>query len=210
MRCSQFVRRHILVATVAAIVFLGVAPSFGVEVLDQSIFGPTVGSESLNAYSGDLYRAQVFSVGLTGQLTRVEAYFSGTGSSTFEIWNTVGGVPDEIPGTALASGTIAYDGDDFFGVDLSAANLNVTAGDVLALVQIGGSSTSQAKWKGLITGTYNGGDAFTTLTPNYSGAWVQEPWDLYFKSYVTVPEPGALALAMGGLPVLLVLLRRPR
>jgi hypothetical protein len=210
MSCSQFVRRHILVATVAAIVSLGVAPSFGVEVLDQSFFGPTVGSEVLTAYSGSLYRAQVFTVGRTGQLTRVEAYFSRNGSSTFEIWSTVDGVPEEIPSAALASGTIAYDGDGFVGVDLSDDNLNVTAGDVLALVEVGGTSTGIGIWKGLITGTYNGGDAFTTLTPNSSGEWVQEPWDLYFKSYVTVPEPGALALVMGGLPVLLVLLRRPR
>jgi hypothetical protein len=163
-----------------------------VQQLDQYYDGPT----GLGADVSFRYRAQTFTVGLTGQLTRIEANVWGTGSSVFEIWNTTAGVPATIPGTPLASGTINFNGNGFFGVDISPANLHVNSGDVLAIVQIGANVTSTAQWQGQDPGPYTGGTAFTTLSGDPSGAWVPLTFDFGFKTFVTVPEPGSALLLL--------------
>jgi hypothetical protein len=78
--------------------------------LDQS-FEPT----SPNVFAGidpSADKAQTFTVGITGQLTRVDVYIrrldAGTSDSlVFDIRETVSGVPIEDDGTTLASATLA-------------------------------------------------------------------------------------------------------
>ena len=165
-------------------------------VLDQEYNPP---SPNLFAGNGGLYRAQTFTVGLTGQMVRIETLMQGTGSSVFEIWNTIAGAPVPIVGTALASSTINFSSASptFAGVDITAANLYVTVGDVLAIVQIGGSSTGSGSWSGRSPGTYGAGAPYTTTFSDPSGAWTADDWDFGFRTFVT-PEPTSFALAAFG------------
>ena len=203
-----FLRRQFaaIVRAVLAVVFavgLIVAASRNLmasEILDQEFFPSPA---TLEAHNGDLYRAQVFTVGVTGQLTRVEAYMGGIGSSVFEIWDTVISEPFPIAPTPLASGTLSFSTGstairDFEELDLSSANLQVQAGDRLALVQIGGSSTGFGSWWGNSGGGYAGGAAHTTLTTSPSGAWAEQSWDFGFRTYIdAIPEPSTAMMVLG-------------
>jgi hypothetical protein len=172
-------------------------------MLDQAFEGPF----DIFAPNGDLYRAQTFTVGTSGLLTSFEVAMRGSpggGTSDFEIWSTSGGVPEAIPGTTLAAGTVSFgDGQAWVGADISAFGLNVTVGDMLALVQIGGSSTGSGDWAGTEGGGYTGGVGFSTFFTDPSGAWHDELVqaggvdDLGFRTYIdpaAIPEPSALAL----------------
>lgn len=172
------------------------------SMLDQAFEGEWIGE----AHNGILYRAQTFTVGLSGLLTGFEVYMNGPGgTSDFEIWSTAGGAPEAIPGTALAAGTVSFGASEaWVAADLSASSLNVTAGDVLALVQIGGNSTGSGSWFVGANG-YAGGAAFITTTSAPSGAWVNVGEDFLFRTFVdpdavaAVPLPPALYLFGSGL-----------
>jgi len=201
-------------STLAALlaVLLWAPSSHAVPMLDQAFEGDT----TLTAPNGDLYRAQTFTVGLSGLLTGFEVSMAGGlegGTSDFEIWSTSGGVPQTIPGTALAAGTVSFgtETEAWVGADISAFGLNVTVGDMLALVQIGGSSTGSASWAGTSVGGYAGGEAFGTYPSNPSGAWNVltsaggDTRDFKFRTFVdpdavaTVPEPSTVVLMGLGL-----------
>ena len=192
MKTSTLAIITVVIATITAGVF---PPTLTAGILDQE-YNP----DPVNAWysNSDLYRAQVFTVGLTGQMERIEALLHGTGSATFDIWPTVGGsgVPVAIDiHSPLASGTIHFDSDKpaFAGVDITSANLNVTAGDVLALVQIGGSSTGSGSWAGDTSSGYGGGSFYSTYSSDPSGAWNLLDRDIGFRTFV-VPEPASLSL----------------
>ncbi|MGD2063524.1 MAG: PEP-CTERM sorting domain-containing protein [Nitrospirota bacterium] len=202
-------RTGTLVAVLAALLWGPAAHA--VSTLDQAFEGPF----DIFAPNGALYRAQTFTVGLSGLLTRFEVPMRGSpggGTSDFEIWSTSGGVPEAIPGTTLAAGTVSFgDGQAWVGADISASGLNVTAGDVLALVQIGGSSTGSGDWAGTEGGGYTGGVGFSTFFTDPSGAWHDElaqPGgvdDLGFRTFVdpdavaAIPEPATVVLMGLGL-----------
>jgi len=164
---------------------------------------PTVDQANDNPYSGFAqiageYRAQTFTVGTTGSLSRFEVELFGvgaTGSAVFEIWNTISGRPIPVPGTALASATITFSGVDhtFVAADLT-PGISVKAGDVLAIVLKGGPG-QLAYWDH--TGDlYLSGSAFTTATADPTGPWILiggfgGPQDFNFRTYVDV-DPAAL------------------
>lgn len=136
---------------------------------------------------------QTFTVGVSGILAGVEVSLgngaSATTSLTFEVLTTSGGVPQASP--ALASVTIPASSLPGFGptalvlgsvtgtyVDLSSANIAVTAGQVLAF-RLSTDDTNYFNIRGNGgTGTsYAGGSRFT----NYS----LQGDDLTFKTFVT-------------------------
>jgi hypothetical protein len=180
----------ILAATLlAAPVAVQAAPE-----LDQANDGPFTGFAQI---AGE-YRAQTFTVGTTGTLSRFEVELFGvgaTGSAVFEIWNTTSGQPVAVPGTPLASATIVFSDANhaFVGADLT-PGIPVAAGDVLAIVLKGGAP--QLAYWDHTADLYPSGSAFTTATSDPTGPWIAiggfgGARDFSFRTYVDV-DPAAL------------------
>ncbi|MGB7904801.1 MAG: hypothetical protein WCF43_08920 [Steroidobacteraceae bacterium] len=181
--------KHKLVAILAAGLLAVPMAVQAAPTLDQANDSPFAGFAQI---AGE-YRAQTFTVGITGTLSRFEVQLFGvgaTGNAVFEIWNTTTGEPTAIPGTALASATISFSGVNhtFVGADLT-PGISVRAGDVLAIVLKGGAS-QLAYWDN--TGDlYPSGSAFTTDTADPTGPWIQiggfpGSRDFSFRTYVDV------------------------
>jgi len=181
--------KHKLVAILAAGLLAGPMAVHAAPTLDQANESPFTGFAQI---AGE-YRAQTFTVGLTGTLSRFEVQLFGVGApgnAVFEIWNTTTGQPAAIPGTALASATISFSGVDhaFVGADLT-PGISVRAGDVLAIVLKGGAG-QLAYWDN--TGDlYPSGSAFTTATADPTGPWISiggfpGSRDFSFRTYVDV------------------------
>jgi len=193
-RCKMLVLAILAVELLAAPMAVQAAPA-----LDQANDGPFTGFAQI---AGE-YRAQTFTVGMTGTLSRIEVQLFGvgaTGSAVFEVWNTTaGGQPVAVPGTALASATIDFSGVNhtFVGADLT-PGVSVSAGDVLAIVLKGGPP-QLAYWDH--TGDlYPSGSAFTTSTADPTGPWIiiggfPGARDFNFRTYVDV-SPAVLLQAL--------------
>lgn len=183
-------------ALLAAPVAVQAAPE-----LDQSNDAPFTG---LAQIAGE-YRAQTFTVGTTGTLSRFEVQLFGvgaTGSAVFEIWNTTNGQPVAIPGTPLASATITFSGVNhaFVGADLT-PGIPVAAGDVLAIVLKGG--TPQLAYWDNTADLYPSGSAFTTATSDPTGPWIATGGfggsrDFNFRTYVDVVPAALLQTLLAG------------
>jgi hypothetical protein len=184
MKCKTLMLAILAVELLAAAIEVQAAPT-----LDQANENPFSGFAQI---AGE-YRAQTFTVGITGTLSRFEVELFGvgaTGSAVFEIWNTSSGQPVAIPGTALASATIEFSGVDhaFVGADLS-PGISVRAGDVLAIVLKGGAS--QLAYWDHTADLYPSGGAFTTATANPTGPWISiggfgGSTDFNFRTFVDV------------------------
>jgi hypothetical protein len=202
-------------ALAATVLSLPAAPSRA-DQLDQSFEGP--GAVATVDVRDDFSRAQTFTVGVDGLLTRV-ALVIGKSAETFDTDEVrvdvrptdESGTPLEDPGSALASVTVpasqlanVLDPGDPLEIDLSAAGVQVTAGQRLALVASSDVPFGELRafsWYGFLVpaGGYAGGDAW--LHPN-PGTWALQNGggvDLFFRTYVEAPEPlpGAAAAAAG-------------
>jgi PEP-CTERM motif len=157
---------------------------FAAEMLDQqndivSGFGDTV-----SAFSQEL--GQTFTVGIAGQLTRIEIYMakiSASDSAVVTLFDTSGGLPSTALGTALVD-SAAMSGTNYVSFDFSSYDLDVDVGDVLAF---GMSSTAG----GLYVWTYDpmnhyaAGDAIRRTVTMPPSAWAFEVGkDRKFKTYV--------------------------
>lgn len=187
-------------------------------ILDQSFDPGPPGPGSLTAGIGAGFdRAQTFTAGLGGRLTRVEVLIErhplGSSALLFEVRRTAGGAPLEPDGEPLASLVVPASGiapgRQFVGFDLSPSGLIVAPGDVLAWsLRLPGGDSDYTVF-GRIGDPYERGSAFsrgpvpamwTALGPPGVGS------DLGFRTFVdpvVVAEPTGLTLSViGGLGLL--------
>jgi hypothetical protein len=129
-------------------VCLGGTPSLATPLLDQ-VSDSTI-NNSENGFSQIVDKAQTFTVGLTGFLTRVDIKLHNAASpppthdALFDLRTTAGGLPTEpnaggnilfsasIPPSAVPNLGLFDDNVPWLSVDLGAARFPVTAGEVLA------------------------------------------------------------------------------
>lgn len=190
------------------------------QVLDQG-FQPTGQLISTGTSSGQAL-AQTFTVGVSGMLTRFDAWIVYSGERfpvptvDWEIRPTLNGVPVESDTASLASGTFlssdAPQNWSFYTINLSSP-VPVSSGEVLAIVldTPPGYNGVSVSWQGEEPNPYNGGYAFVGVPvgapdPNAT-AWSTSflaGYDLGFRTYVgPVPEPSSAFLFFAGVCVLL-------
>jgi hypothetical protein len=165
------------------------ASGAAIPVLDQQY---VPGSTTVGGL-GALTRAQTFTVGISGTLDSVAVLVSGqtTTSLTIEIQATsMMGAP-VFGSAALASASVSFDlgsTPTFVTADLSAANLVVSAGQILAIVLQPGNAS--ASFHFVSPGGYAAGNHFTT-TDDSPSAYVPTLADIGFRTFVETPEPAA-------------------
>lgn len=161
--------------------------------LDQFFAPPSGPSTTIGVGLGE-ETGQTFTAGVTGTLSFVEVYVEQAlaGSAlVLDVRPTSGGIPVESDLLALATVTIP-DGTigapaGFFTFDLQAQDVEVTAGDVLAITlrAVGGSGLYRWGADGLPG--YDAGAAWSRTPP---GFWTETTGaDFLFRTYVTPPAP---------------------
>lgn len=169
-------------------------------ILDQD-YGPSHNAFGPVNRDGD--RAQTFTLGITGILCRVDISVSRRDGTVEPLWvdvrATEGAVPVEPDSPVLATGTVPASSvpspsPAFVSADLSASNLFVTAGEVLALVlrtdsRISNQANLDYAWAGSSNELYDGGDQFArSCLPGTGCRWLG-PFSIDLKFRTFVPEP---------------------
>ncbi len=162
----------------------------------------------------DIDLAQTFTVGIAGTLTSVETLIRREAPTTadllFDIRTTAGGVPTEPDAgvnvlaqlTAPAASIPTTSG--FVSFDVSAFNIAVTPGEVLAIVLQSTGANPAYLWSGTSTDGYGGGATYRRfLSSDPTWATTGAASDLAFRTFVeptAAPEPTTvtlLGLALG-------------
>lgn len=197
-----------------ALMLTATAPASAVVVLDQEYSPDPSLPPSGGAIVGQDIRdtvfkmGQTFTVGLTGVLSAIEvrafkdaAIFENL---TLDLRTPNGSLPG-LAGATLASAVLSA-GDipdsiaSFISFDLSGADIAVTAGDFLSFV-LSSPSDHRNPASYIITnsgaeGGYDSGDGFLGRGPG--GNTFSATNDLFFRTFVDVPEPTPLAvMALG-------------
>ena len=172
---------------------ISIGPLHAQEILDQS--SPVVGRfTSVGADRGDV--AQVFDVGITGQLTRVDLQLATPPRNPdapliLDIRTTTGNAPIVTNDGSLADSSVMFDSFDpvTISFDLSNDNLFVVEGDQLAMA-IRSEST---RWYAILGSTgnaYPAGESFERESFS-SDPWIPitNDFDAAFSTFITVPEP---------------------
>lgn len=157
--------------------------------------------------------AQTFTVGTTGTLASIEfnvlKLAGTTGNLTFDVRSLSGNAPDPFIANALFTSTVSNDDIDTFGdqpyawtsivIDLSAANIGASIGDMFAFVVTSTPGESFGIQTDYSNG-YSGGERHFqvgdgSLFSQNSNA------DLAFKTTmnVSVPEPSSISILALGL-----------
>jgi hypothetical protein len=175
-------------------------------------------------YATETESAQTFTVGLTGQLTKVEVkvsrYASFTGPLGVFVVPTIGGVPDDttVLGYSVFAGdtiSTAWNNNDsnWLAVDLTSFGISVSSGDVLAIVLATDNPSLFIEglyaWHGDSGNPYSGGNLFWTTNASPDWTAVSDA-DLGFRTFVEsrsgmVPEPSTLVLLVSGLIIVFCL-----
>jgi hypothetical protein len=196
------------------------SPAGRAATLDQSHViqpDPTTAAYGHVNEAGD--RAQTFTVGLGGRLDRLDLQVFRAQTEPLlvplrvEIRGTSGGVPLPDDAPVLASAALAPESVPYWNngvsqpvvltpVDLSASNLVVSPGDVLAIVlrssAPAGSLAYAWQFQPTPGGGYAAGTPFSRERPVDGETFRAEhaQTDRGFQTYVTVPEPAAAALLL--------------
>ena len=187
-----------LITAAAAALMLVTTGAKAIPVLDQENTGTAI--DMVDGSSGtDRGRAQTFTVGVNGVLSTIE-FLTGTGfSDRLDILSTFEGVPfggGPLTPTVLGTVQTGVKQGNWLSYDVSALNISVTAGDVLAFKIWAGSAFN--------SGAYTGGGAYFFVTLPGVNTWLSSgDSDLIFRTYVEdgsaapVPLP-ASGLLLGG------------
>jgi len=166
-------------------------------ILDQSFVPRTL--NRFNGVGPGGFIAQTFTVGITGVLTDVDVLVERNGFADlrFDIRSTVNGVPIANEALALASITVPASTIpfpvSFLDFDISAFNMHISQGDVLAIVL-----SDNARWFA-DDDLYPGGAAYSRGSPDSAFAPILPAGfqDVGFQTFVepiSAPEPSALIL----------------
>ena len=201
----------------ASLCFIAIAtPVLATPVLDQAYDARATGVDGGTSIQSGQIVYQTFTVGVTGTLDSIDLQVVQssqgvpTGDLVVDILATTNGTPDlaSVLGSGSVAGTdlpaFSFTDGQFTNVDLSAAGIEVTSGDVLAFRLRPVLSTdffTIADRDGLLP-DYTGGAFFVTRGIDNPPVSANDS-DAGFRTYVEpVPEPSSLALlGLGGLLV---------
>lgn len=195
-----------------------VGPANATPVLDQEYSPDPSLPPSGHAAVGHNFRggifniAQTFTVGVTGVLSSIEVVVRKHPdifeNLTLDIRTPNGSLPG-LAGATLATavlspGDIPDSVTSFVSFDLSGAGFDVTAGDFLSFVlsspTLHSSPASYFISDSAAEGGYDGGEGFWASFQDGNNFEVRS--DLFFRTFVDVPEPGAVIPLIAGLAVI--------
>jgi len=212
-----------LVSIISGVVCLIAAENASAAVvLDQQHNVPTSTADSSNGAVSEM--AQTFTVGIAGTLDHIDALmfqlgapFLTNGDPRLSVYNTTAGVPSGAPlvTVQIPSASVPFNNAAFVTFDVSAANIPVSVGQVLAFGIWTTSDPGPYFWLEDIDNggpnSYPGGAAFRRTLPNQPWQAFTPPMDHEFKTFVNaVPEPSTLVLAGMGIVGAACMLRRRR
>ena len=194
---------HRAIQMLSLLLFAGIAQA--TPILDQQ--NAPSGNFPRLTVANDRSQIQTFTVGLTGELTRIDVQVA-KGSNTVEnlvlsLWSTdSAGLPKDmlasgsVPPSAIGSGGLQ---PPFVTFDLNAAALPVSSGELLAIVLDSSAPNNppffSERYEWEIGGQYDRGTAYTRL----GSAFFAASDDFHFKTFVSVPEPSAWVILAVGL-----------
>lgn len=194
--------------------FLAVIGSEAAPILDQMVeTTPTLES----GFALDIDKAQTFTVGLAGYLTRVDVKLHTSRAPTenvfFDIRTTTGGVPTELDAganilfsTVIPKDTVPvlslFNNVPWTTVNLGASSFLVASGDVLTIslrtnepIIVGPFPLTNYWAAGSNAGVYPSGANYYRITdlasPGYQPSWksTSPDHDLFFRTYVDADFP---------------------